>query len=428
MFFDGYYAFNGSGASRPGTGPVTVSIFNVPTAFYPPNLYSGSQLNPLFGPSPDPYEFAAHNYSVGRFLADSSAPPAIQVSRITQFQNGILSILSPNGAVTTNIQLLPTNAAVSTTVTPVVSPPSAERQITAGWLSVTQSQGAAPLTVNIQANPAGLAPGTYNGGIRIQTPPPSSILNQLPVSMVIPGPGPRAAPNGVVGAADYFAGAVTAGQAIVVFGSGYGPPSLAGLQLDGEGRVAKVLAETRVLFDGQPAPMIYAANGQVSAFVPFAVAGRTTTVMNVEYRGALSPPVYLNVVDAIPGLFTANASGAGQGAILNQNGSVNSASNPANPGDVIVLFGSGAGQTNPPGADGRLAATPLPELTQTVRVLVDGEPVNVLYAGPAPGLAEGVLQVNARLSPNTRRGRNAQVIVEVGDYRSQPGVTIAISP
>lgn len=428
LFFDGYYSFNGSGASRPGVGAVSVTIFPAPTAFYPPNLYTPVRSAPLFGRAPDAFERSVQTYSAGRFLTDASSSPAIQVQRIADFQNGTLVAIHPNLRPATNVQVLPTNALLPTTITPLEGSGGTGRQATAGWLTVTPSQEGAPLTLNIQANPAGLMPGRYSAAVRIQTPPPTSIDNQLPVSLVIPPEGPRTSPNGVVGAADYFAGAVAPGQAVVVFGSGYGPSELVGPQLDGEGRLAKTLAETRVLFDGEPASLIYAANGQVSGFVPFGVGGRTTTVMTVEYRGTPSPPVHLRVVAAIPGLFTANASGSGQGAILNQDGSLNSVSNPASSGDVIVLFGSGAGQTDPPGVDGRLASAPLPVLTQPVEVEVDGEAAEVLYAGPAPGLAEGVLQVNVRVPANTRRRRGAEVVVAAGGYRSQPGVTVAIGP
>jgi hypothetical protein len=35
--------------------------------------------------------------------------------------------------------------------------------------------------------------------------------------------------------------------------------------------------------------------------------------------------------------------------------------------------------------------------------------------------------VNARVPPNTRRGRNAEVVLILGGFRSQPGVTVAIA-
>jgi uncharacterized protein (TIGR03437 family) len=172
--------------------------------------------------------------------------------------------------------------------------------------------------------------------------------------------------------------------------------------------------------------MIYAVNGQLSAFVPFSVSGKLRTEMRIEYRGVRSPPVFLPVSPALPGIFTADSSGFGQGAILNQDGSPNSAANPANPGDVIVIFASGAGQTDPPGVDGRLAGLPLPALVQPVTALIDGKQAEVLYAGPAPGLAEGMLQVNARIPADSARGGNVDVTINAGAFRSQPGVTVAV--
>jgi uncharacterized protein (TIGR03437 family) len=150
--------------------------------------------------------------------------------------------------------------------------------------------------------------------------------------------------------------------------------------------------------------------------------------MRIEYRGVRSPPVYLRVLASLPGLFTADNTGFGQGAILNQDNTPNNTANPASPGEFVVLYGTGAGQTDPPGVDGRPAGLQLPKLTQPVRVLIDGQEAEVVYAGPAPGFAEGVLQVNARIPQNTPRGRNAEVVVIVGPFRSQSGVTVAIRP
>jgi hypothetical protein len=57
------------------------------------------------------------------------------------------------------------------------------------------------------------------------------------------------------------------------------------------------------------------------------------------------------VAAAVPGLFSVDASGRGQGAILNQD---NSALNPAEKGSIIQRFGTGDGVTNPAGVDGRV--------------------------------------------------------------------------
>jgi len=424
--FDGFISFPGSNVAA---GVIGGDLLLTPTSFYPPSLNAGSPTAPLFSKTADPVQTWQSIQGVSRLFGPGDpATNVIQVILSPAFQTRILQG-SGNPILGTNIVVINSATPRPATITPILrGGPTAQREATAGWLSTTQSQGSTPLTLNIQANTTGLAPGTYMAGVRIDTPPPNATANEIPVQLVVPGPGPRVSTLGVVGAADYTSGVVTAGQAIVIFGSGFGPSQLAGLALGEDGRVATMVGETRVLFDNQPAPIIYAANGQVSAFVPFGVAGRTVTEMRVEYRGVQSPPVFVRVLASVPGLFTANASGSGQGAILNQDGTPNSVANPAAPGDVVVLFGSGAGQTDPPGVDGRLAGLPLSALTQPVQVLIDGQVADVAYAGPAPGLAEGVLQVNARVPANVRRGANVEVQVIVGQFRSQPGVTVAIRP
>ena len=66
-----------------------------------------------------------------------------------------------------------------------------------------------------------------------------------------------------------------------------------------------------MLFDGIPGPMIYASARQTSAVVPYAVAGRLSTRVQVEYRANLSNPIELRVVEAAPGIFTQSASAWG---------------------------------------------------------------------------------------------------------------------
>jgi uncharacterized protein (TIGR03437 family) len=290
---------------------------------------------------------------------------------------------------------------------------------------VDLDQATTPATAIYQVNPTGLAAGIYRGTISVNSPKASSPL-AIPFRLNIAPLGPSFGPYGVGNAGSYAPAAVSPGEAVVIFGKRFGPSALATLALDSSGRVATTLAGTRVFFDNVPAPLIYAVDGQISAFVPFSVAGKSQTVMRVEHNGATSLEVSLPVVDAIPALLTANQSGGGQGAILNQDSSVNTASNAAAVGDIIFLFGTGAGQTDPPGTDGKPAALPLPRLVLSVKAFVDGREAEVLYAGPAPALAEGVLQVNLRIPAGVRRGPDVPIWITVGDKRSQPGVSVAI--
>ena len=155
------------------------------------------------------------------------------------------------------------------------------------------------------------------------------------------------------------------------------------------------------------------------------MAGKSSTQLQIEYQGRRSTGVSLPVAAAAPALFSSNASGKGGGAILNQDSSVNSASNPAEKGSVVVLFGTGEGQTRPGGTDGKLAAGIFPQPLLPMTVKIGGLDADVLYAGAAPGLVAGVLQVNAKVPAGVASG-DVPVVVTVGSASSQPELTVAV--
>lgn len=252
-----------------------------------------------------------------------------------------------------------------------------------------------------------------------------NLLRRLVTGPAQPGPTPTASAAGVVNAASFLGRAVAAGEIVTVFGTGIGPASLVGLQLTPAGLVDNFLSDTQVSFDGTPSPLVYVSERQTSAIVPYAVAGRSSTQMVIEYQGRRSAAVSLPVAASAPALFSLDSSGKGGGAILNEDSSVNTPSNAAAKGSIVVLFGTGEGQTDPPGVDGKLAAGVFPKPTQTVAVRIGGLAAEVLYAGAAPGLVAGVLQVNARLPAAVASG-NVPVVVTVGSASSQADLTVAV--
>jgi uncharacterized protein (TIGR03437 family) len=220
--------------------------------------------------------------------------------------------------------------------------------------------------------------------------------------------------------------AIAPGQMVDVWGTGMGPATFANLALDSNGMVSTSLAGVRILFDGIPAPLVYVSATQCAAVVPYFGAYNATTHVQVEYQGVRSAPLVVPVNATAPGLFTMNYSGSGPGAILNQDNTVNSAANPASRGSVVILWATGEGVTDPPGVDGRLAVDVLPAPVAAVTVDIGGLPATVQYAGAAPGMMPGVLQVNAQMSPNVEAGNSVPVHVTVGGVASQDGVTLAV--
>ena len=239
------------------------------------------------------------------------------------------------------------------------------------------------------------------------------------------GTGSNVVLGGVASAASYAAGAVAPGEIVVLGGTSIGPSALTTLVLNSGNTVSNTLAGTRVFFDNTPAPMIYASGAQSSAVVPYDVAGKTTTQITVEYQGQRSAPLTMPVVAAKPALFSANGSGTGPGAILNEDSSLNSAANASPRGRVIVIYLTGTGQTDPIGTDGLLALTNFPKPRAPITVTIGGRPADVLYAGAAPGLVAGVTQINAKVPEDAATG-NPEVIVTAGTARSQSGLTVAV--
>jgi uncharacterized protein (TIGR03437 family) len=205
--------------------------------------------------------------------------------------------------------------------------------------------------------------------------------------------------SALANAASYATGAVAPGEIAVLFGASYGPPELA---------TGSTLSDVRLLFDGEPAQILYAQVGQVGAVAPFGIAGKTSTSVQYEYQGVASNTVVTPVKAAVPGLFTLDSSGTGAGAILDSAYRVVSKTNPARHGEYLVLYGTGGGVS-----------------PSEVTVMIGGVDCPVSYAGAAPGLVAGALQVNVLVAAGVPSGEQP-VVLKIAGAASQAGVTVAI--
>jgi uncharacterized protein (TIGR03437 family) len=168
-----------------------------------------------------------------------------------------------------------------------------------------------------------------------------------------------------------------------------------------------------VTIDGVPAPLAYVSPTQINAQVPgslaapgftsgLAIAGANVVVTT---SAGLTASMQVGLSEGAPGFFSADGSGCLQAAALNTapDGTVaaNSASNTAQAGDYISLFGTGFGPAVDQPPDGSAGgASPL---QTTPRVFLDGNAVTPSYAGLAPGLV-GVDQINFRVPDTVRNG------------------------
>jgi uncharacterized protein (TIGR03437 family) len=177
----------------------------------------------------------------------------------------------------------------------------------------------------------------------------------------------------VVNAFSYRGGGIAPGEIVSIFGTGFGsPPS--------------------VTFNQIPAAVLFANAEQLNVHVPIDLAGATDAAVAINGQTVASLPI----VTSHPGLAP---------LVFNSDLTVNSAANPARPGDIVVLFATGEGRN--PRIDLRMGEIP----------------AEILFSGPPAGI-DGVLQINARIPASVSSGQ-VPIVLAVGSLSSLP-VPVAI--
>jgi uncharacterized protein (TIGR03437 family) len=289
-------------------------------------------------------------------------------------------------------------------------------------------------TVSLTAQPPGYYSVVYGALAGYSTPATQNIQLLSGGSIVFLGnyafqAGNIPDANHIVNAATFATGPIAPGEMISIFGTGIGPATGVGAQLNAAGTtVANNVAQTRVLFGTTASPLLFVSSGQVNCVVPYEVAGNATTNVMIQYLGNNTNAVAVPVGQTSPGIFVISAAGVTpqQGAILNQDSSINGATNPAATGSVIQIYATGEGVTNPASTDGALAqGTTFPAPFAPVSVTIGGVAANIAFAGTAPGGVAGFLQVNAVVPAGVASGAQP-IVLTVGPNSSPAGPTVAI--
>jgi uncharacterized protein (TIGR03437 family) len=168
---------------------------------------------------------------------------------------------------------------------------------------------------------------------------------------------------------------------------------------------------TAVTVDGQPGTVLLATPFQINFQIPPGLAPGQHTLRIESPFGSAEQTVTLT--DVSPGVF---ALAGGRGAIVNQTGTVNSATNPAPRGSVISVYGTGLGALRPQGA---LQVTVVP-----VSGAIEGQALTTQFAGAAPGFP-GLYQINFLLPTGLVPGLSLRLALRQGEAVSQP-VFVAI--
>jgi uncharacterized protein (TIGR03437 family) len=239
----------------------------------------------------------------------------------------------------------------------------------------------------------------------------------------------------VVSSASFLQGTVSPGEIITIFGLGLGPASL--VLFDPSVPAPQIplalpgtTPNTSITVNGTPAPILYTSANQVSAIVPYGISGTTADVI-VSYAGVGSQPVTVALAATNPALFTVDASGRGQGAILNYNATTadyttNSGANAAVRGQTVILYATGIGVTTSASANTLIPASPPVTPLASPTVTIGGQAASVVGASSPAGSVPGLLQLNVTIPTNAPTGAAVPVVVSIGGVDSQPGVTIGI--
>jgi uncharacterized protein (TIGR03437 family) len=228
-------------------------------------------------------------------------------------------------------------------------------------------------------------------------------------------------------------GMIAPEELISLYGAGIGPSS----PLDGQivgGVFATMLGGYQVLFNGAPAPLLYAGPNQINTVAPKELAGeKTASISVVGPQGSITFPTAFPAPSR-PQIFSQiYSSGTYEGAYeaiaFNQDGTTNSTSNPAKPGSVLTIWVSGAGLTNDQSVDGAIVQAPgsTTELPVSLLPYPSSEDLTlkITYAGNPPGAIMGLVQINL-LYPTPGFAGSVWFQVQIGNSVSGP-VNVAVA-
>jgi uncharacterized protein (TIGR03437 family) len=316
------------------------------------------------------------------------------------------------------------------TFTPSTTTAFARPNIALGpFVTISPTSGNTPATLTLTLNTAvvtQLAAGNYSGNVVISSPnlPGGNVMIKVNLTVsAATGPVIQA----IVNAASFVAGPLSPGELISIFGTNLGPTSGILFTPD-NGHVDTTLDDTVVMFNNTRAPLIFVSSSQINAIVPYEVASNSSVLVSVIHSGITTTSFNAAVAATAPGIFSAFQTGNGQGAILNSNLSPNNQSNPAPKGSVVSIYATGEGVLTPQPATGSMSgpSLPLPKPIANVSVTIGGQPADISYAGEAPTLVSGVLQVNAKIPNNIASGNQIVVLTIGNNSNKQQSITVAV--
>ncbi|MGA2771965.1 MAG: IPT/TIG domain-containing protein [Bryobacteraceae bacterium] len=292
------------------------------------------------------------------------------------------------------------------------------------WLSVSAASGTAPSTPSVSVSPAALSAGTYNGSIQISAAGASNSPVSVAVTLTVAPAAPAVTVTAVVNAGSYQPG-IASGTWISIFGTNLSQSTYLWQASDiVNGALPTSLQGVSVTVNGLPAYVDYISPTQINALAPdddtlgpvpvqVTTAGETSNAVTVQK--SLFAPAFLTFDGTHVAALHADYSLVGAPNLL-----PGAVTTPAQPGEIILLYGVGFGPANPPQPSGQLVTTATPP-ANAVQITIGGVAASAAYAGL---VESGLYQFNVT-APNLPSG-DAAVVATIGGVSTQTGVLLTI--
>jgi uncharacterized protein (TIGR03437 family) len=285
------------------------------------------------------------------------------------------------------------------------------------WLKISAASGTAPSTISISIDASALAPGAYTGSVQIS----ASGASPVTVTVKLTVQGAQTSGGTITGVAN--AGSFQPGFAsatwISIFGTNLATSTYAWQASDFvNGQLPTSLQGVSVTIGGKPAYVAFVSSGQINVLAPDDAATGSVAIQ-VTTAGQQSNAFAAQKQALAPAFFTTDGK-----TIVGEHAdySLIDATHPAKAGEVILLFGTGFGPTNPAVSTAQLVTTAEP-LANAVQVSIGGANADVKFAGLVePGLYQINVAVPAGVSTD------GSVVASVLGAQSQSGASIPLQP
>jgi uncharacterized protein (TIGR03437 family) len=218
---------------------------------------------------------------------------------------------------------------------------------------------------------------------------------------------PQAAPaKNIFALQNVFGGNVTArlspAEVVAIYGPGIGPTTAVSATPT-NGFYPTTLGGVEVSVNGANIPLLYVSANQINAVFPMEVTANSAATVRVTNGTAVTANYPVRIVGSAPQAYP---------TVINQDGTINSNSNPAPAGSIVTFYVTGFQFNFAPLADGQIATVANNDgcfalesaqcsiSAETVALLRGGSasvPTTVVYAGAAPGIVAGVTQFNLQV-------------------------------